>query len=106
MELKTAASAFSALSQASRLAILRQLVMAGTNGRTPGVLSAELAIPPSTLSFHLKELQQAGLVQGIKNGRSITYMADYGGLRGVINFLLADCCQGDRRLCGPYVIRG
>ncbi len=105
MELKTAATTFSALSQSSRLAILRQLVMVGTNGRTPGALSAELGIPPSTLSFHLKELQQAGLVQGSKNGRSITYMADYGGLRGLINFLLADCCQGDPRLCGPYVIR-
>jgi DNA-binding transcriptional ArsR family regulator len=105
MELKTASLAFSALSQPSRLAILRALVMAGTNGRTPGALSAELDIPPSTLSFHLKELQQAGLVQGSKNGRSITYMADYGGLRGLINYLLADCCQGDPRLCGPYVIR-
>lgn len=105
MELHEATTSFAALSQETRLVVLRHLIGAGTQGANPGSLSAQLAIPPSTLSFHLKELEQAGLVQGQKSGRSILYVADYGGIRGLINFLLADCCQGDPRLCGPYVIR-
>lgn len=106
MELNNAVARFAALAQPSRLAILRSLIKAGTHGCTPSQLSTNLAIPASTLSFHLKELQQAGLVQGLKQGRSISYLADYGGLRGLIQFLLTDCCQGDPRLCGTYVVKG
>jgi DNA-binding transcriptional ArsR family regulator len=57
------------------------------------------------MSFHLKELAAGGLVLSRKEGRNIFYAANYGGIRALVEYLMADCCQGDPRLCGPYVIR-
>lgn len=105
MELETASQSFSALAQASRLAVLKDLVKAGPAGLAAGTIADRLGVPAPTMSFHLKELARAGLVQSRRDGRSVIYAADYGGLRDLIDFLLADCCQGDRRLCGPYVIK-
>ena len=105
MELEVAADSFSALAQTSRLAVLKELVKAGPQGLRAGVIAEKLAVPAPTMSFHLKELTRAGLAQPRREGRSVYYAADYGGLRELIDFLLADCCQGDRRLCGPYVIK-
>jgi len=105
MELETASQSFSALAQASRLAVLKNLVKAGPSGLAAGAIADRLGVPAPTMSFHLKELARAGLVQSRRDGRSVIYAADYGGLRDLIDFLLADCCQGDQRLCGPYVIK-
>ncbi|MGE0408712.1 MAG: ArsR/SmtB family transcription factor [Amphiplicatus sp.] len=105
MEIKTALAAFAALSLETRLEALRLLVKKGPAGLTAGALAEALGVAAPTLSFHLKELLRAGLVQSRKEGRSVIYAADYGGLRGLVDFLMADCCQGDPRLCGPYVIR-
>ncbi len=105
MEVEIASQTFAALAQTSRLAVLKELVKAGPGGLRAGVLAERLAVPAPTMSFHLKELSRAGLVQSRRDGRSVIYAADYGGLRDLIDFLLADCCQGDQRLCGPYVIK-
>ena len=105
METKTAIDAFSALSQESRLAVVKLLVKAGPNGEAAGRIAEELGVPAPTMSFHLKELERAGLILSRKAGRSVIYAADYGGIRDLVDFLLADCCQGDKRLCGPYVIK-
>ncbi len=105
MEIKTAINAFSALAQETRLSVLKHLVRAGPTGERAGAIAEALAIAPPTLSFHLKELEHAGLILSRKDGRKVIYAADYGGVRGLVNFLLADCCQGDKRLCGPYVIK-
>ena len=105
MELSNAIDAFSAMAQESRLTALKVLVQAGPAGKSAGALATDLAIPAPTMSFHLKELERAGLILSRKEGRSVIYAADYGGLRRIINYLLADCCQGDKRLCGPYVIK-
>lgn len=104
MELKTALSAFSALSQETRLDALRALVRKGPAGLSAGALAEAAGVPAPTMSFHLKELANAGLVLSRKEGRSVIYAADYGGVRGLVDFLMADCCQGDPRLCGPYVV--
>ncbi len=105
MEVNIAAETFAALAQPSRLTVLKELVQAGPAGLRAGVIAERLSVPAPTMSFHLKELSRAGLVQSHREGRSVIYAADYGGLRELIDFLLADCCQGDRRLCGPYVIK-
>jgi DNA-binding transcriptional ArsR family regulator len=105
MEINDACTAFSARSQPSRLGVLKELIVAGPSGRAAGALAEAMGAPAPTMSFHLKELERAGLIQSRREGRSIIYAADYGGVRDVIDFLLADCCQGDQRLCGPYVIK-
>lgn len=104
MEALNACVMFSALSQTSRLSTLRLLVQAGPSGRAAGAIADALGVSAPTMSFHLKELERAGLIQSRREGRKIIYAADYGGLRGLIEFLLADCCAGDGRLCGPYVV--
>ena len=105
METKNASAAFGALSQETRLDVLRLLIKAGPAGEAAGAIADALGASASTLSFHLKELAAAGLIAPRRDGRSIYYAADYGGLRNLIEFLMADCCQGDPRLCGPYIIK-
>lgn len=104
METKIALSAFSALSQESRLNVFRLLVKAGPAGLSAGTIAETLSISPSTLSFHLKELEMSGLTSSERDGRSIIHKADYAGIRDVVEFLMADCCNGDPRLCGPYIV--
>lgn len=105
MEMSNATAAFSALSQEARLKTLKALIHAGPTGLAAGAIAEKLQTPAPTMSFHLKELERAGLILSRKEGRSVIYAADYGGVRTLIDYLLADCCGGDRRLCGPYVIK-
>ncbi len=105
MEIKAAVAAFSALSQEVRLGVLRQLVKAGPGGLSAGALAAAAGVAAPTMSFHLKDLAATELVRSRKVGRSVIYAANYGGVRALVDFLMADCCQGDPRLCGPYIVR-
>lgn len=105
METKDALPAFAALSQENRLDALRLLVKSGPGGVAAGALGDRLGIAAPTMSFHLKELANAGLVTSRKDGRHVFYAADYGGIRRLVDFLMADCCQGDPRLCGPYIVK-
>jgi len=88
-------AALSALAQESRLAIFRRLVVAGSSGLTPGELSSELSLANATLSFHLKELLQAGLLRKQQNGRFIHYQVDFTAMNALIGYLTENCCQGD-----------
>ena len=105
MEINAALAAFAALSQETRLEALRALVKKGPAGLSAGDIAEAAGVSAPTMSFHLKELANAGLVISRKQGRSVIYAADYGGVRTLVDFLMADCCQGDPRLCGPYVIK-
>jgi ArsR family transcriptional regulator, arsenate/arsenite/antimonite-responsive transcriptional repressor len=96
-----ALSAFAALSQDTRLSIIRLLVKAGPDGVTAGDIADEVGVSASNLSFHLKELQHAGLAAARRESRSIIYSADYTALRGLIGFLMKDCCGGRPEICGP-----
>ena len=73
MDEKSAVASLAALAQGMRLRVFRALVGAGPQGMTPGALSATLDVPASTLSFHLKELMQAGLVSQQRDGRNLIY---------------------------------
>ncbi len=92
--------ALAALAHPIRLKIFRGLVVAGESGMTPGVLGESLAIPPATLSFHLKELNQSGLTTQQRDGRSLIYRADYDQMNAVLSFLTLNCCQGTPATAG------
>ncbi len=92
MDIDHALVAFSALSQETRLLVLKMLVPYGQTGAPAGTLSEELGIPHNTLSFHLTHLSHAGLVTSRKQGRSIIYSANCDTIQGLIGFLLENCC--------------
>jgi DNA-binding transcriptional ArsR family regulator len=83
-----------ALAQPHRLKVFRALVVAGPGGMTPGVMSEGSGIPPATLSFHLKELANAGLVTQERQGRSLVYRASFGHMTALLGYLTENCCQG------------
>jgi DNA-binding transcriptional ArsR family regulator len=101
MELTNATMALAALGQPTRLSVFRLLVEAGPEGHTPGEIAEALSLPGATLSFHLKELAAAGLVEGESRGRNICYRANFDAMNGLVEFLTRDCCGGDRSLCLP-----
>lgn len=86
--------ALSALAQVQRLRAFRALVVAGPGGLTPGALSAQLAIAPSALSFHLKELAQADLVSVEPQGRNLIYRAQFDRMNALLAYLTEHCCAG------------
>lgn len=93
--LKEATAMFAALAQETRLQAYQILVKAGPEGLAAGSLSEALAIPHNTLSFHLSHLSNAGVVTSRKDGRSIIYSANYEAVRGLIGFMVKDCCHDD-----------
>jgi DNA-binding transcriptional ArsR family regulator len=101
-----ALSAFAALSQGTRLAIVRLLVRAGPHGVPAGAVAEAVGVSPSNVSFHLKELERAGLIEARREARSIIYRANYEGLRDLISFLMKDCCASNRDICGPTLANG
>lgn len=100
MEKKAVLVALAALAQETRLDVFRRLVRAGHAGLPAGKLAAELAIPPATLSFHLKELRSARLVTSEREGRVIRYAPDFGAIAQVVGYLGENCCR-DAGGCGP-----
>ncbi|NML60499.1 helix-turn-helix transcriptional regulator [Massilia sp. RP-1-19] len=94
MDTKPVIAALAALAQESRLAVYRLLVQAGPGGMTPGKIAAELGIPSSSLSFHLKELVHAQLITATQDGRFLLYAANFATVNGLIGFLTENCCAG------------
>jgi ArsR family transcriptional regulator, arsenate/arsenite/antimonite-responsive transcriptional repressor len=104
MDEKQALNAFDALSQETRLRIIRLLVTAGPQGMPAGAIGEAMdGASSSRMSFHLSHLEQAGLVESRREGRSIHYNAVYPALSGLIQFLMRDCCQGRSEVCDPAV---
>ena len=99
MEIIQAIDALSALAQQSRLDVFRALAREAPEGLAAGVLAEQLGVPPSTLSFHLDHLVNAGLVRREREGRSLVYSLDVGAVNELIWFLGEDACQGNVALC-------
>ena len=99
MEIKSAVAALAALAQETRLSIFRMLVEAGPQGMAAGRISEKLAVPPGTLSFHLKELAHAGLTSSRQEGRFIYYSADFEHMAALMSFLTQNCCHGMPQEC-------
>lgn len=94
MENKSAVTTLSALAQESRLTIFRTLVQAGPEGMAAGKISETTGIPPSSLSFHLKEMAYAGLVNSRQESRYIYYSANFKVMNELLAFLTENCCAG------------
>lgn len=94
-----ALAALSALANETRLEVFRTLVRAGPEGMAAGAIGAALNVRQNTMSTHLAVLSRAHLIAGRREGRGIRYTARIGRMRGLIAFLLADCCAGDPERC-------
>ncbi len=101
--MKRALDGFGALSQEMRLSVFRLLVQAGADGLAAGEIAEALGVRQNTLSANLSVLLQAGLVRNRREGRSIRYFADMEGMRGLLGFLLEDCCGGNPDQCAPFL---
>jgi DNA-binding transcriptional ArsR family regulator len=99
MEILIAVSALSALAQESRLEVFRLLVQSGENGVPAGKIGEQLDLPLSTLSFHLNQLKQAGLVTCRREGRTLFYSANYSAMNTLMAYLTENCCQGQADNC-------
>jgi ArsR family transcriptional regulator len=104
MDNAVAVKIFASLAQESRLTLFRLLVQAGPEGLSAGATAEQLGLPSSTLSFHLKELVNAGLVQSRQAGRFIYYSADFTTMSALLGFLTENCCGGQpQECCVPLV---
>jgi ArsR family transcriptional regulator, arsenate/arsenite/antimonite-responsive transcriptional repressor len=101
MESNVVINALFALAQESRLAVFRLLVRTGAKGMAAGQIGELLNLPAPTLSFHLAQLSQAGLVKVRREGRSLIYAADYATMNALMGFLTDNCCAGDAAACAP-----
>ncbi len=99
MESTEALVSLAALAQETRLAVFRRLVRAGPQGESAGQIAEALGTPAPTLSFHLKELERAGLIVQHRESRSIIYAARFEGMRELLAYLMEDCCAGHPEIC-------
>ena len=94
MESSHVVRSLAALAQETRLAAFRLLVQEGEAGLSAGVLAERLGVASATLSFHMKELTRAGLIQARPESRYIYYTADYGAINALLQYLTENCCGG------------
>jgi len=99
METKQVIEALSALAQETRLAIYRLLVQRGPVGLGAGAIAEALAVPASSLSFHLSHLSRAGLLTQRRESRSVIYAVDFTGMNALMGYLTENCCGGAS--CAP-----
>ena len=103
MDKKRSLDAFTALGQETRLDVFRLLITAGPKGLLAGEIGERLGVRQNTMSANLTILTHAGLIRNVREGRSIRYFADMDGMKGLLEFLLEDCCGGRKELCQPVI---
>jgi ArsR family transcriptional regulator len=100
METPAAVSALAALAHEQRLQIFRLLVVRGPGGLPAGEIADAVGASATAASFHLKELDRAGLIYATRDGRFIRYAVHVEGMRQLLDYLTEDCCKGQPELCG------
>jgi DNA-binding transcriptional ArsR family regulator len=94
MKSQSAVGALAALAQEHRLALFRLLVQAGDKGMAAGAIAERLGVPNSSLSFHLTQLRNAGLILQERQHRSLIYRANYPAMNALVGYLMENCCEG------------
>lgn len=105
MDNDEAVTALAALAHKQRLQIFRLLVVEGTNGLPASEIAGAVGASPTAASFHLKELDRAGLIRGTRDGRYIRYAIHVEGMRQLLTYLTEDCCKGQPELCGGSITK-
>ena len=105
MDESGAVNALGALAQEHRLRLFRLLVRAGRGGMPAGAIAERLGVPNSSLSFHLTQLQRAGLIAVERQGRSLVYRADFAAMDRLVAFLMENCCA-DESCAAPRQSQG
>jgi ArsR family transcriptional regulator, arsenate/arsenite/antimonite-responsive transcriptional repressor len=103
-ETKQTIDALGALAHEIRLTVFRMLVQRGPAGLPAGVIAERLGMPPSSLTFHLQQLQRAGLLTQRRLSRQLIYAADFAAMNGLVAFLTENCCGSDQAggpVCTP-----
>lgn len=99
-------ASLAALAHQHRLRIFRLLVKQGPSGMPAGEIAERVGISPTNTSFHLKELNRAGLLRPTREGRYIRYAIDTEGMRHLLTYLTEECCQRQPALCGDTFLTG
>lgn len=94
MKASDAVTSLGALAQEHRLTLFRLLVQAGEAGMPAGAIAEALDVPNSSLSFHLAQLRQAGLILQERQHRSLIYRANYPAMNALVAYLMENCCAG------------
>jgi len=94
VHLGLASKSLGALAQEHRLALFRLLVQSGDQGMAAGAIAEALGVPNSSLSFHLAQLRNAGLILQERQQRSLIYRANYPAMNALVGFLTDNCCGG------------
>lgn len=103
MDKMKALDAMAALAQEARLDVFRLLVQVGSPGLPAGEIGERLRVRQNTMSANLSVLAQAGLIRSSREGRSIRYFADMDGVKGLLGFLMENCCGGAPEVCQPVI---
>ena len=91
--------ALGALSHEHRLAIYRLLVQRGPEGLPAGAIGERVGLVPSSLTFHLQNLQRAGLIAQRRESRQLIYSADFAVMNGLVGYLTENCCGNSSAEC-------
>jgi len=102
MRADKAVEALGALAQVHRLTLFRLLVQAGDKGMAAGAIAEKLGVPNSSLSFHLAQLRNAGLILQERQHRSLIYRANYPAMNALVGYLMENCCAGSE--CGTPAV--
>lgn len=67
------------------------------------MIAERVGVPPSSLTFHVQQLQRAGLVTQRRVSRHMIYAADVAAMNGLVAYLTENCCgqRGGRAVCDP-----
>lgn len=95
MDQKRAIDALAALAQETRLELFRLLVATGPDGLPAGVIAERLGVQPSSLTFHLNQLNHAGLITQRRQSRQLIYSAEYDAMNALLAYLTENCCRGE-----------